>query len=191
MGVLHLLIKILIVIVVILVVLFIGLILVPMKYNVLSKYDTSLKFEGEINFLYIFKISYSIKTKCIEVYLLKFRLFRFNKKADTSKINKNIKKDKLNKKKKLFSKSTLDNNLYKIKELISTIKPNEINIFGEYGMDDPGITGILSGLTYALKGAGIPINIDLNPIFTHEVLDVNIEVKGQVKAINIFKLLLK
>jgi hypothetical protein len=69
-----------------------------------------------------------------------------------------------------------------IKEVFNVIKPTTFIVRGSYGFEDPAITGITSA-TICMMQQNIPsCKIFLTPIFEDEIIDIEIEIAGNIKA---------
>lgn len=64
-------------------------------------------------------------------------------------------------------------------------KPRTINVKAKFGFEDPALTGQIIGLI----GLSLPIigeyNLDLEPRFEEEILDLDLEIKGKIYMIHI------
>lgn len=66
------------------------------------------------------------------------------------------------------------------KRVLNIAKPKYMHLYGTYGFDDPSLTGIVCGLTGALKSMIPHARMHLNPDFTQEILDLDIRAEGSM-----------
>lgn len=71
-----------------------------------------------------------------------------------------------------------------IKKIILIIKPKYVKIEGNYGLEDPYITGILGGIFAIIKNIMPKNSINMKPDFFDEVFNVSVEIKGSLKVIS-------
>lgn len=78
-----------------------------------------------------------------------------------------------------------------IAKIISIIKPKYVKIEGNYGFDDPCMTGILCGVFNVIYSLLPKNSIKVSPDFFNEVFNLHLEVSGKCRivllAIKLFK----
>lgn len=106
---------------------------------------------------------------------------------------------KLEKKKRKKTKTTFEfpgkefiiDMLVLIKEVIEVIKPRAFVVKGSYGFGDPSITGITSAAINMVQQAIPNCEIFLTPIFEDKIVDIEIEIAGNLKGFIVVYFILK
>lgn len=121
----------------------------------------------------------------IKIYLLEFCIHLIESKP----IKKKNTKPKI--KFKFPGKEFIIDMFILIKEIINVIKPRIFVIKGIYGFEDPSVTGMMSGTICMLQQTMPYCKMFLTPIFDDEIIDVEIEISGNLKAFIIVYFALK
>ncbi|MBC2580498.1 DUF2953 domain-containing protein [Clostridium sp. DJ247] len=82
--------------------------------------------------------------------------------------------------KKYFDKKFLCYTISYLKSILSIIKPYYIKIDGTYGLEDPSTTGMLCAFISILSQITPSTEINLNPNFDEEVLNIKLIVYGKI-----------
>ncbi|MCR3761502.1 DUF2953 domain-containing protein [Clostridium felsineum] len=175
-----LILKVILIILAVILVLFLLSFFIKMKYNFYSHItDSSLDIDSKITFLFgIIKIKFIRKDN-----KLNFGIYLFGKKL---RAKKKLKKKKQKEKKKSKSKrkikwvNILSNIIQYFKEIINILKPKVFKVEGVYGFYDPSLTGITTGIIPILKSVLPLSNVNLQPVFEEEALDIEVEVTGYI-----------
>ena len=69
-------------------------------------------------------------------------------------------------------------------KIFENIKPEYFKVKGVYGFDDPSTTGMTYGIISMLK-AFRSFKVDIFPVFTEQIIDIEIETYGKTKIINL------
>lgn len=167
------------------------ILIIPFEYEFNGKFNEKITLE--VNILWMFKILKSrISRNDGENQFTLFIGDRqvITKKIENSEKNKgkkykeeSKKKDKSeadNSVKEYFQRKFLSDIWKYFKDIIKIITPSKIKIYGEYGFQDPSITGMLCGYI-PLIAALIPNrDIRLEPIFDDEILDIDVSISGRI-----------
>lgn len=176
------LLKILVILICILLTLLIALMLIPFEYSLNSQINESISFEAKI--LWMFHL---IKVNFLkEESGLKINFFIGNKgifsidPTKKSKYNKKEKKHKKKSNKNFFKQSFLSCVISYFKDILKIVRPKGIYIKGVYGFYDPSITGFLSGFIPILEQVIPSSDINLQPIFDDEIIDIKASIWGKI-----------
>lgn len=179
------LLKILAVLLCILLSLLIVLMFIPFEYSLKSRISEVINFEAKIFWMFhLLNISFSKEDSHSKVnfFIANKRLFSMDP-TKKSKYNKKEKKHnkKLSKQNKnFFKRKFLSYVISYFKDIFKIIKPKSVEIKGIYGFYDPSITGFLCGLTPILAQI-IPVsNINLQPVFDDEIIDIEASMCGKI-----------
>lgn len=92
-------------------------------------------------------------------------------------------KDKAKKKKQHLSLNnlfdTVTSNYKKFKDIINIIKPKYFNVHGFYGFEDLSLTGQITAIICVFIHSE---NVNLVPVFDREIIDVQAEIRGDIKV---------
>ena len=77
------------------------------------------------------------------------------------------------------------------REILSALKPKEIKAVGCYSLDDPALTAAASYIVNLIAGAVPWAQMELNPVFDSEVVDIKIYIRGRVFLIVLVCIVLK
>lgn len=73
-----------------------------------------------------------------------------------------------------------------LKDLVNAFRVRYFDIDINFGLEDPGFTGILTGLIHTVRGSfGIGQNFRFTPDFTGTVLDWNLKINASITPIKI------
>lgn len=173
-----LILKVILIILAVILALFLLSFFIKMKYNFYSHItDSSLDIDSKIAFLFgIIKIKFIRKDN-----KLNFGIYLFGKKLKfKKKSNKKKQKEKKKSKRKIKWVNILSNIIQYFKEIINILKPKVFKVEGVYGFYDPSLTGITTGIIPILKSVLPLSNVNLQPVFEEEVLDIEVEVTGYI-----------
>ncbi|NMM63356.1 DUF2953 domain-containing protein [Clostridium sp. P21] len=160
---------------------------VPFKYNLNSHINEIVKIEGIILWMFnLFKIkilqeenlkiTFFIGNKVIYVISEKENLESEEVKPD----NKKVTESKTTNIKDFIKKKFISCVLSYFKDMLKIIKPDEIRIKGVYGFDDPCITGLLCGFIPIISQIIPHSDINLNPVFDDDVINIKTSICGKV-----------
>lgn len=164
------------------------ILLAPFKYSALMLINEKNNINLYLNWV-IMKVEFLIEEKKpnIKIYILGKRVRSISPIAKKAKL-----KDKSEKKKTgMPSKDFFVEMFSLIKEVFNILKPKELILRGTYGFEDPSITGILNIIVIFIADAMPWAQIDLNPVFEEEVIQVEIRTYGSVRLIIFIPLMLK
>ncbi|URZ03300.1 DUF2953 domain-containing protein [Clostridium felsineum] len=170
--------KVILIILAVILALFLLSFFIKMKYNFYSHItDSSLDIDSKITFLFgIIKIKFIRKDN-----KLNFGIYLFGKKLKfKKKSNKKKQKEKKKSKRKIKWVNILSNIIQYFKEIINILKPKVFKVEGVYGFYDPSLTGITTGIIPILKSVLPLSNVNLQPVFEEEALDIEVEVTGYI-----------
>jgi hypothetical protein len=135
--------------------------------------EIKITYMEEIITINLLIINRPIFTKSLnEIINKKIKTYKKSKKNKKIKLN-NISWNKLN---KFF----LNHVIFYLKNIIKIIKPSHIKLNGVYGFEDPSITGSICALTSILSGIIPNSNIELNPIFDKNIMDIELKIWGKL-----------
>lgn len=185
MSAIILIIKILVIIILSIIVLLLLVLFIPFKYEITAKITEKICFQISVVWMFgligVRVLKFEDKLE-IKIYLSKMCVFTKyignNSKGDTDeKVNGKGKNIKLN---KFLDLQTLKTMPTYIKKIINIVKPKSVKINGVYGFNDPYITGIIAAIGSIVTNSGLFHNIDLRPIFEDEILDIKVEISGEI-----------
>jgi hypothetical protein len=175
-----------------------GLIFIPIKYNIGGRYEEFLMLEGKFSFCSFIRVKFSYIDKDVALKLWGISLLKkgkdYNiKETANKKTDDKEQKHKENKKSEKKSDKIIEilKNKDKIIKLINSIKVYKFVIEGTYGFDDPSITGMVSGFIYSLYGIKFLDINNLSPQFTNEEFNLSARITGQVSVLNMLKIIMK
>lgn len=163
------------------------ILIAPFKYSALVLIKEKININLYLNWV-ILKVEFLVGEKKPNVKIYMFGKFiKF--------VSHSSKKDKLEKKlktkTKIPSKEFFIQMFSLIKEVFKVIKPKEFIAKGTYGFEDPSITGILSFVLIFITEVMPRAQIDLNPVFEEEIMNVEISTYGRVSLITLIFLMIK
>lgn len=197
MWVLLIILKIILFLFLALLMLLITLLLVPFTYKGAAAVMDGISYSFSVGWFWnLFSVRGNNDDELLttEVYLGRRRLFT----VDTNKLSEDRPKKKKMKKEKEEEteqkakadnslKSMFDTKLIKeafeyIKKIISQVKPENLQIKGVYGFEDPSLTGMTAGFIYSLQALLPQSRIQLQPCFVDEVLELEAEAEGSIRG---------
>lgn len=194
MGAIILVIKILGFVVLCIIAILLLVLFVPFRYEITAHIIEKIDFDINIMWKFGFtRIQISkFKDKLLfKIYLTKICVFaKIIGDNSKNRIDKKYKK----KTKRRASNSILNGScnfkdlkkiLISMKEVFNLIKPKSINIRGVYGFYDPYVTGIVSAVDSIVANFNLFHNINLKPVFDDEIMDIKVEVMGEVSCIRV------
>ena len=143
----------------------------------------------------IFKIRHSLKDKQTDFFLLKYKVgtqkHTEEQNNDSHESKERKKSPKKEKSRKLPSIEAMVNLvgplLLLIRKLVTIPRFKYLDVDFTYGLDDPAISGILTGLLHSIKGASqIGNSIRFTPDFTHPLLNWDFKILTTFTLIRIF-----
>jgi len=179
-----------------------GLLMFPVIINVESNRSRGV-IDGRVSVQWvIIKLRHSLKDKKTEILLFSHRMISLQHKEEPIATNKSarqqdIAKPKVSKepkKSKKTRKISPITSLNVIKPLLrffrglfATISFRHISIDTTYGMEDPGLTGMLTGYLHAVKGSTqLGQNFQFTPDFTRSILDWDLSASASITPLRIF-----
>lgn len=166
---------------------------VPFKYSALVLIEEKTNINLYLNWG-ILKVEFLLEEKKpnIKIYIFgkHIRLSSHTKKKAQHK-NKNHKKKSHKKKTEIPSKEFIIEMFSLSKQVFKVIKPKEFISKGNYGFEDPYITGIVNMVLIFIVEVMPFAQIDLNPVFEGEVMQVETRTYGSVRLIILINLMLK
>lgn len=156
---------------------------IPFKYFFYGRIDDSIK--GKVEIGWTFGLVKMVIYKDEKNPVLRVTIFGgtfFNRKLINSN---NVKKQ--NKSKKIFKirkigKELLEEGFKYVIAIFNDIKPKELKITGIYGFDDPSMTGMILGLINMIKGIKPNLQINLEPLFTEKIINIEAQICGDIKV---------
>ena len=84
-------------------------------------------------------------------------------------------------------------NIYKeyIMQLVHKVKPDNFEVNGQYGFDDPSVTGTAAGYIYMIKPVFKNILINIKPNFYQEIIDIKLGIGGKILPVSLIAPILK
>jgi hypothetical protein len=176
-----------------------GLLLFPVIIHVESKRFRGT-IDGRISIQWLMiKFRHSLKDKRTEILLFSHRMINLQHKEepigtknstrqeDTAK-PKVTKKPKKTRKIPPFASFNIIKPLLRFfRGLLAAISFRHLAIDTTYGMEDPGLTGMLTGYLHAAKGSfQMGQNFKFTPDFTRSILDWDLSVSAAITPIRIF-----
>ncbi|WP_160686411.1 DUF2953 domain-containing protein [Clostridium sp. C2-6-12] len=98
------------------------------------------------------------------------------------KPDKKEKSKKKYKSKRSFGKDLLIEFFKYFKDIINIVKPKYFKISGAYGFEDPSLTGMVLGIISIIKGAVPKAQIYVEPDFEEELINIEVEINGDIKV---------
>lgn len=169
------------------------ILLAPFKYSALVLIKEKININLYLNWV-ILKVEFLVGEKKPNVKIYMFGKFiKFvSHSSKKDKLEKKLKtKTKTKTKTKMPSKEFFIQMLSLIKEVFKVIKPKEFIAKGTYGFEDPSITGIFSFVLVFITEAMPRAQIDLNPVFEEEIMNVEVSTYGRVSLITLIFLMIK
>ena len=167
------------------------ILLAPFKYSALVLIKEKININLYLNWV-ILKVEFLVgeKKPNVKIYIFgKFIKF-VSHSSKKDKLEKKL-KTKTKTKTKIPSKEFFIQMFSLIKEVFKVIKPKEFIAKGTYGFEDPSITGILSFVLIFIAEVMPRAQIDLNPVFEEEIMNVEISTYGRVSLITLIFLMIK
>lgn len=165
------------------------ILIAPFKYSALVLIKEKININLYLNWV-ILKVEFLIgeKKPNVKIYIFgKFIKFV----SDFPKKIKLEKKSKTKTKTKIPGKEFFIQMFSLTKEVFKVIKPKKFIAKGTYGFEDPSITGILSFVLIFITEVMPQAQIDLNPVFEEETMNVEISTYGRVSLITLIFLMIK
>ncbi|TFH42725.1 MAG: DUF2953 domain-containing protein [ANME-2 cluster archaeon] len=191
-----------------------GILMFPVMINVESNRSRGT-IDGKVSVQWvIIKIRHSLKDKRTEILLFSHRMISLQHKEEPiSTINsarqqdidkpkettkaidtakpKDTKEPKKSKKTRKIRPITFLNVIKPLlrfsRGLFATISFRHLSIDTTYGMEDPGLTGMLTGYLHAVKGSTqLGQNLQFTPDFTRSILDWDMSASASITPIRIF-----
>ncbi|MCK4938053.1 MAG: DUF2953 domain-containing protein [Methanosarcinales archaeon] len=146
----------------------------------------------------IFKIRHSLKDKQTEFFLLRYKMGTQKHKKEQTNESTEIKeldeiKESTKKEKSLKSPpievtvNLVGPLLLLIRKLVTIPRFKYVDVDITYGLDDPAISGILTGLLHSIKGASqIGNSVRFTPDFTHPLLNWDFKILTTITLIRAF-----
>lgn len=181
--------KILIVLICILLAILMIIIFIPFKYFMNGKIDDSIGGHVEVRWMFglvkviVYKYEDEAKIKIIicGLNIYSKKLEEENNKKKEKEASKKKRKKKESKSKRNIGKNLLMEFFKYFKDIINIVKPKYFRISGQYGFEDPSLTGMLLGLISIIKGVVSKAQIDVNPVFEEEIINLEVEIHGDIK----------
>ncbi|MBE0522839.1 MAG: DUF2953 domain-containing protein [Methanosarcinales archaeon] len=179
-----------------------GLLLFPVIVHVESnRFRGTIDGRISIKWL-IIKLRHSLKDEKTDILLFSHRMISFQHKQkptitkDTAKLQdteesadtKEPPESKKTRKIPLIKSHNVIKPLLRFfRELLTTIRFRHLSIDTTYGMEDPGLTGILTGYLHAVKGSSqMGQNFQFTPDFTRSILDWDMSASAAITPVRIF-----
>lgn len=189
--------NILIIILMIILIIIMGFLILPIEYSAGGRAEENLY--GEVNIRCLGGLIGFYGSKDDVEDKVKFKLslcgIKFNIKPNIPSKNTDVLKTKIKKKvqnkskskyeKRSFSKDAIKICINYFKDILRITKPNNVEIIGVYGFEDPSVTGIICGLISIINEFVPKNNINLQPVFDDTALDINLKVHGKVFLSNV------
>jgi len=160
----------------------------PFKYSALVLIKEKTNINLYLNWV-ILKVGFLIEEKKpnIKIYMFgkRIRFISPTRKKAQLKNKRGKKKTEMPSKEFFIEMFSLSKKVFKV------IKPKEFIATGTYGFEDPSITGILNLVLIFIAEVMPWAQIDLNPVFEEEVMQVKIRTYGSVSLIILITLMLK
>jgi hypothetical protein len=172
------------------------LLIIPIKYSISLDIFDKLTYRLQFSLFSGLVKGELSKTESKEI-LNRFSIFGIKTKFDKEKTKKPDKEKKFKKKKKkkktLFSKiqsiksytnKKLIISIYEnLKKMLKHFMPNEQKINCKIGLDEPYIMGLIAAAYYPNENIFKKNNIHLDPIFTEEIINLELYLKGYIRLI--------
>ncbi|MDF1557555.1 MAG: DUF2953 domain-containing protein [ANME-2 cluster archaeon] len=140
----------------------------------------------------IFKIRHSLKDKQTDFFLLRYKVGTQKHRKEQTNEFKEIKKSQKKEKTRELPPievivALVGPLLLLIRKLVAILRFKYLDVDFTYGLDDPAISGILTGLLHSIKGASqIGNSIRFTPDFTHPLLNWDFKILTTFTLIRIF-----
>lgn len=164
-----------------------GLIFIPITYRIEGRYNGEFSLNGRIRFFGFLPINTIIAND--NVYL-KFSSIKIKVKKLQSIDTYINKENRVQKSRSKTKKNNRKVNFHEILALVKQVSPSGIELSGRYGFDDPGTTGMISGLIYSLYGTYLPIKFNLEPVFVQQIFDIKLKAHGDIKVFKLLKIVI-
>lgn len=188
MSAMLLILNIIITILVILFLIIIMLLFIPFEYRLRGNFDEDFCGEASINWFFglVKFLAHKGKSKCEIGFILCGKKISARRRAK----NKNSKKERSKEKKKPSKKIDFTRKLISIfynycMDVLNIVKPKYFKAVGVYGCEDPSITGFICAFISIINEVIPNRNINLQPVFEEEILDIESEVYGAVVPMTI------
>jgi hypothetical protein len=188
-------------ILIVLILIVLGILFFPVIVNVESNRSRGT-IDGRISIQWlIIKLRHSLKDKKTEILLFSHRMISLQHKEEPKSIQnakshdaakpKDTKEPKKSKKTRKIPPikflNVIKPLLRFLRGLLATICFRHLSIDTTYGMDDPGLTGMLTGYFHAVKGSSqMGQNFQFTPDFTRSILDWDMSASASITPIRIF-----
>ncbi len=184
------LLKILIILICILLAILMLILFIPFQYFMNGKIDGSIGGKGEARWIfglvkvivYKYEDEPEINIIVCGLNIYSRKLIEENNEKKEKKASKKKKTKKEPKSKRNIGKNLLVEIFYYFKDIINIVKPKYFRISGVYGFEDPSLTGMLLGIISIIKGAVPKAKIDVNPVFEEEIINIEVEIYGDIKV---------
>jgi hypothetical protein len=177
--------KILLTLLIIFISVLILVIIIPYSYNI--KYNINSAIFGHVRIKAFGGLIQFEHEKLQDESKLKIYIFRFliyckcnDEKIEKEEVYKN-KKHRINF--KWIKRKLIERVIQYLYEVGGLLKPKSFTISGVYGSDDPVVTGVISAVIPIIQVVIPSVNIDLNPIFLEDTIDIKIEGLGRVSLL--------
>ena len=193
--------RILLYILIFIVSLFLLIVIIPLEYEFKAKVDEKVSVSANLMLFKFLKVivSYKDKETFYQVKVNRLSIINKNSKKtnktikkstkSTKRANKKRAKEDLKTKKSNFNimdyveREFLMDSINYIKNIINIIKPKSIKIYGIYGFEDPSLTGMACGIIPVVTKLIPTREINLEPVFDDEIIDINCEIYGKISLI--------
>lgn len=179
--------KILIIILFIAIALIIMLLVIPYTYAFEGNINENIKTKFQINCFFgllrftCLKVSDKLYIRIYFINLCIYSTLRKNKHKNIHKKISTNNKREVNF--KALNLTSLKEILAYLKDIISILKPNSFKINGVYGLEEPCVTGFICAAVSIIKSNFTVVQIDVSPIFDDVILDIFIEIKGNLNLL--------
>jgi hypothetical protein len=185
--------KILIVLICILLSILMIILFIPFKYFMNGKIDDSICGNAEVRWIfglvkvivYKYEDEPQMKISICGLNVYSRKLIEENNEKKGKEASKKKRKKKESKSKRNIGRNLLMEFFKYFKDIINIVKPKYFRISGQYGFEDPSLTGMLLGLISIIKGVVPKAKIDVNPDFEEETINLEIEIYGDIKVFEI------
>ena len=182
--------KILIVLICILLLILMIILFIPFKYFMNGKIDDIIGGHTEVRWIfglvkvivYKYEDEPQIKISICGLNVYSRKLIEENNEKKVEKASKKKRKKKEFKSKRNIGRNLLVEFFKYFKDIINIVKPKYFKISGVYGFEDPSLTGMLLGIISIIKGAVPKAQIYVEPDFEEELINIDVEINGDIKA---------
>lgn len=166
---------------------------IPFKYFMNGKIDDSIGGHAEARWIfglvkvivYKYEDEPQIKIIICGLNIYSRKLIGENNEKKGKEASKKIRKKKESKSKRNIGRNLLMEFFKYFKDIINIVKPKHFRISGQYGFEDPSLTGMLLGIISAINGVVPKAKIDVNPDFEEETINLEVEIYGDIKVCEI------